>query len=151
MATVCGLISDVEKEALEERSIAAGTYRDGLYEPGMMWFCPWYHDPADPKDMEDGPERRERILSGQEPGLLSVHYWRDWWSVRAAITVVCPNGRQWCVDQKSNDGTGWTVTGDVRRITTMPSIVVPGYHGWLKDGVFSDDIEGRGRNGVKGS
>lgn len=38
----------------------------------------------------------------------------------------------------------WTRTGDPPKITANPSINYVGfYHGWLRDGVLSDDCEGR--------
>lgn len=50
------------------------------------------------------------------------------------------NGRS---DRRSSNGDGWNVTGDLPAITCAPSIVVPGYHGYLRDGVFTADIDGR--------
>ncbi len=42
------------------------------------------------------------------------------------------------------NGTGWKVTGDAPKITVEPSInVVGSYHGWIRDGVITDDCEGR--------
>lgn len=39
---------------------------------------------------------------------------------------------------------GWKVSGTPPRITVEPSIHYPDYyHGWLKDGVISDDCDGR--------
>lgn len=89
--------------------------------PGMMWFCPWYFDPTDPKD-------QERF---GKSGMLSPHYWRDWAKVRAPVCVICPGGGQWCVDQLSSNGDGWRVTGTPPLLSCTPSIVVPGYHGFL--------------------
>lgn len=41
-------------------------------------------------------------------------------------------------------GEGWTVTGDAPMITVSPSInVVGSYHGWIQNGVITDDCEGR--------
>jgi len=41
-------------------------------------------------------------------------------------------------------GDGWIVTGREPLITLSPSInIVGSYHGWLRDGVISDDCEGR--------
>lgn len=39
---------------------------------------------------------------------------------------------------------GWKVTGAAPKVTVYPSINFDGrYHGWLKNGVISDDCEGR--------
>ncbi len=68
---------------------------------------------------------------------------------RGGYLVRLPNGRLWEVTGKSTDGTYWTVTGEAPMLTARPSIncltdeVGIGYHGWLTDGVLSDDLEGR--------
>lgn len=55
-----------------------------------------------------------------------------------------PDGHDWTIDGPSrNDGTGWTRTGTPPKITARPSILSPNYHGWLTDGVLSDDLDGR--------
>lgn len=41
---------------------------------------------------------------------------------------------------------GWNITGEPPNITARPSIMCEHYHGWLTDGVFSDDLEGRTHN-----
>jgi hypothetical protein len=81
-------------------------------------------------------------------GFLSVHYWRDWSDKRPPICVVCPNGEWWEVDRKSSNGEGWIVTGELPTITCSPSIVVDGYHGFLRAGEFTPDLEGRGPGGT---
>jgi len=98
------------------------------------WFCPWLWDP---KKMEEN-----RRAFGQE-GFLSIHYWRDHAMNRPPICVRCPDGSMWLVDQVSSNGTGWVVTGEAPFITCSPSIVVTNYHGWLRDGVFTPDLEHR--------
>lgn len=108
--------------------------------PGMMWLAPWYWDPA------KGDENRMRRGGAH----LSPHYWRDHAGTRPPIVVCCPNGREWMVDAKSTNGDGWKVTGEPPTITCAPSIAVPGYHGFLRDGVFTEDVEGRGPNGTAG-
>jgi len=79
--------------------------------------------------------------------MLSPEYIRDWHGKRPPIQVMLPNNHLWCVDYKfSGKENGWTVTGDAPNITTMPSInslCVNGYHGWLQNGILTDDIEGR--------
>lgn len=116
----------------------------GFFPPGSMWFAPWFHDPANAEDVADIEMHiRELEHGGRSSHFLSIHYWLTWARVRPPIVVVCPGGMHWCVDQKSNNGTGWTVYGDAPVITCSPSIwVAQGqgppseYHGWLENGVF---------------
>jgi hypothetical protein len=92
-------------------------------QPGDVWFAPWLLD---------------------VPGLLSVHYERDSRGKRPPIIVRCPDGADWCPDRPSTNGSGWTVTGDAPRFTASPSIAsIGGYHGFLRDGVLTDDVEGK--------
>lgn len=107
-------------------------------KPGDAWYLP---------ALVEGPHAvfyREHLLSPE--------YLRDWDGKRPPIAVMCPDGTPWVIDERygRDDATGhrvnqgWTVTGDPPNITAMPSINVVGrYHGWLRDGVLSDDIEGR--------
>lgn len=169
MVTRCQLITDAQHTAAEEARLALARSREAdpawmaannathgwaslreVAPPGTMWFCSWWFDPADP----ECASRRQRALAdiaaapGAKHGYLSNRYWLQWSDKRPPINVLCPNGQEWCVDANSNNGDGWTVTGDAPLITCTPSILVPGYHGWLKAGEFSDDVEGRGPNGV---
>ena len=54
--------------------------------------------------------------------------------------VVRTPGGDWTIDGPSWHlgvrGPGWTRTGIPPRITVSPSILQPGYHGWLRDGVL---------------
>lgn len=60
------------------------------------------------------------------------------------IWIVIPGGMLFSPDRMSSNGTsGWHVTGDLPAITVTPSIGADGYHGWVTDGVLSDDLEGR--------
>jgi hypothetical protein len=54
-------------------------------------------------------------------------------------------GTLWPIDHPSTgDGPGWTRTGTPPNVTASPSINYVGeYHGWLQNGVLSDDVEGR--------
>lgn len=154
MPTPVRLLSVAEYDALEtaRRSGAknGSKARHDYFEPGMGYYATWFYDPLGwDKTSTKMQMDRERGLEGKT--FLSVHYWRDWSEKRPPIILFCPNMREWSIDQKSNNGDGWQVTGEDNNLTAMPSIVVPGFHGWLKDGVFSDDIEGRGPNGVKES
>ena len=83
---------------------------------------------------------------------LSDEYRRDWQGRRPPLIVAVPShrGLGWRlipIDEhytRPGETHGWTVTGEAPRITVQPSINAVGdYHGWLVDGVLSDDVEGR--------
>jgi len=79
---------------------------------------------------------------------MSGEYQRDHAGKRLPLMVVMPDGSHFGVDWPASDepggGKGWTVTGEAPRITVNPSIHIVGYyHGWLRDGVLSDDVDGR--------
>lgn len=110
--------------------------RDAQDRPGAMWFV----EPYGP-----GGKYRDAMLRD----LASAEYKRDWADKRAPICVRLPDGTAWNVDthyggRYENDAPGWTITGEAPRITAHPSVNVQGsYHGWLTDGVLSDDLDGR--------
>lgn len=158
----CRLLTPAEFTAADEARLhLARTRLDGkqgasIYEitgPGVMWSAPWLHDPHDPQDKIRREQALRRIATGQACFMLSRFYWLDHSRHRSPLVVICPNGREWCVDQKSSNGEGWRVTGNAPTIEVSPSIDVPGYHGWLgtsgmAPGVFSDDLNKRGPNGI---
>lgn len=82
---------------------------------------------------------------------LSEEYMRDWHGARPPITVVLPDGTPWCIDHRFSQHNGakgpqpgWTIAGVAPLITASPSIhFVGSYHGFLRDGVLSDDLDGR--------
>ena len=65
--------------------------------------------------------------------------------------ILClPNGGHWNIYGRMADGSpGWDVTGELPNITARPSILANAnnvhkeYHGWLTNGVLSDDLGGR--------
>lgn len=60
--------------------------------------------------------------------------------------VVLPGANnRFCLDTKSTATNGyWQCSGAPPNVTVHPSINVVGvYHGWIRDGVISDDVEGR--------
>lgn len=143
------LLSYEEFDDMNEQAVKNGLYRMDrrVFTPGMGWYQPYYFDPTGERE-----RLGEHVMFKAEHkgklGFLSIHYWNDWSDKRSPLCVVCPNGEQWEVDRKSSNGDGWKVTGEWPNITCFPSIVVRGYHGWLKDGEFSPDIEGRGPTGI---
>ena len=120
---------------------------DEITGPCVMWSAPWYYDPADPEDKIKRDAALAAIANGtfgtgEHSYYLSRFYWQDWSDKRAPLIVLCPNGREWCVDAKSSNGEGWKVQGEPPKLIVTPSIQVPGYHGWLGSngaapGVFS--------------
>jgi len=114
-----------------------------IYDPtntvlkvGDWWHCPWY------------VEKFQHPQAGDHP-ILSPEYIRDWLGQRDPIVIVCPGGHHWLIDgythYNGNRGKGgWTITGSDGLWTASPSIHFEGtYHGWLRDGVLSDDVDGR--------
>ena len=146
------VLSAAEYCAMADDAVARGFYRNDrrIFLPGMAWSMPWYFDPLNELPGIPGVNRQPMISADRRGsvGFLSVHYWRDWADKRAPVCVVCPNGEWWEIDRKSSNGDGWVVTGELPNITCAPSVVVPGYHGFLKGGEFTPDLEGRGPNGV---
>lgn len=147
------VLSDAEKSAMEQEAIAKGWYRNDrrMFTPGMAWHQPFYWMPAGypaPAWMgKPGHVSEPRLQRGD--AFLSVHYWRDWADKRPPIEVVLPNGETWEIDRKSSNGDGWLVTGELPRITCAPSILARGYHGFLRDGTFTADVDRKDQpNGV---
>jgi len=90
-------------------------------EPGMLWDAPWFLGFNPPWA---GPDGRSLVMR-------------------------LPGQGEWTIDGPATNGPGWERTGVPPKITARPSILshgsggVKGYHGWLTDGVLSDDLEGR--------
>jgi len=140
-------------------SLRGGRWPPELYDlnclfipPGSLWECHWWFDPENEEDMRDLDERIARASQPDYNGVLSVHYLRDWAHKRPPLCVKLPNYSDWVVDQKSTNGTGWTATTagpPYEDITCSPSILVPGYHGFLQNGEFTPDLDnGQGPDGV---
>jgi hypothetical protein len=76
-----------------------------------------------------------------------------WLDEDGELCVILPGGgSEWNVDRgrkyneqkPSRNLPAWTRTGDLPKVTATPSINAIGtYHGWLRDGVLTDDCEGR--------
>ena len=88
-------------------------------EPGMLWEAPWYVDTG-----WHGDDGRSYVMR-------------------------LPGGGEWAIDAVSTSGGRWQRTGEAPRFTVRPSILSYGsatrkrYHGFLTDGVLSDDLEGQ--------
>lgn len=61
-----------------------------------------------------------------------------------SICVVLPGGVIWRINHPGTNGFMWDVSGEPPNITAKPSINYQGvYHGFLTNGVLTDDVEGR--------
>ena len=143
------IFSGEQHRAMEEEADAKGWWRNDrrMFTPGMAWYEPWYFDPTGERE-RNGQHVMFTLAQRGKLGFLSQHYWEDWSHKRPPICVVCPNGELWQIDRKSSNGTGWIVTGELPNITCSPSILVEGYHGFLRDGQFTADVDGRPLNGI---
>jgi hypothetical protein len=62
---------------------------------------------------------------------------------------VLPGGYTFCIDSRARRdgkayGDGWKVSGEMPNISLTPSInIVGSYHGFITNGVISDDLEAR--------
>ncbi|MCK9198898.1 MAG: DUF6527 family protein [Bacilli bacterium] len=107
-------------------------------KPGDMFYADWLVD------------------KNNDVRMSSKQYNRDWLGKREPLVVILPNGQSFMVDsyyrsvETNPEKEGWTVTGKAPNITLSPSINAEspsnhklGYHGWLRDGILSADLEGR--------
>ena len=80
-------------------------------------------------------------------GLADEYYAKNAW--RPPLKIILPNGFPFCVDSRVTGKTsGWDVTGEPPNITLSPSVNYGpgdpnGWHGFIKDGVMTDDLDGR--------
>jgi hypothetical protein len=82
---------------------------------------------------------------------LSPQYFSDHAATRKPLFVKLPEGSEFCVDSRSSNGEGWIVSGAPPKVTVSPSIHIVGrYHGYIRDGVITDDVEGRTFPDAKG-
>jgi hypothetical protein len=61
-----------------------------------------------------------------------------------SIMVVLPGKTIWPMNEVTREGARWEVSGEIPNVTSSPSINYVGiYHGWVQNGVVTDDCEGR--------
>lgn len=105
----------------------------GQYPAGTCYRIPLDHP------YSDGKTYGETHASRLSPEFLATG--RDY-----VVWILLPGDcSYWCPDFKaSGSESGWRVSGELPAITVHPSIDAEGcYHGWLRDGVLTDDLEGR--------
>ncbi|HET8627443.1 MAG TPA: hypothetical protein VFL91_08485 [Thermomicrobiales bacterium] len=107
----------------------------------QLFYNALYRDPRD---------GREYALRDAPAGAMVEMSWlADVWhgADGRCYGVILPDRREWVIDGPARDGSargpGWIRTGEPPALTARPSILTPQYHGWLTDGVLSDDLEGR--------
>ena len=90
------------------------------------------------------------ILQRQKNFGLSPQYFALPEPRRLPLTIILPGGTPFCIDEMARArgdyyGVGWAVSGDpATSLTLAPSVnIVGAYHGWIRDGVISEDVEGR--------
>jgi len=73
------------------------------------------------------------------PGAMFDTFWRP--EIRKpdglAISVICPDGTIWCIDDRASSGGFWTREGTPPVLTVSPSIQTGDYHGHLQSGVLT--------------
>lgn len=146
------IMTSAEFQELNAATMARGLFNTdrSVFKPGMAWYMDWYYDPTGERERTGKTvvfkeAHRQAILAGKESTHLSMFYWREWSHIRPPITVMCPDGNQWLVDQTSSNGPGWTVNS-IDPLDIHPSIDFSdrkGYHGFLKNGIFDPDINKR--------
>ena len=103
---------------LYEGSPDGKLYRLRDLPPGAIWRATW---------MEDIQENPYSNPAGE------------------VYALMLPSGNEWLIYGKaSNSNKKWNVEGELPGITVTPSILQEGkYHGYVKNGLVTDDCEGR--------
>jgi hypothetical protein len=112
---------------------------DYVFTDADNWqiFCDWIYQNTD-----TGEEVAFRDLP------VGAMYDSDWYPPDyrgpdgLALTVILPDKTPWVIDGYASGPPrvphAWTRTGIPPKVSASPSILTPGYHGWLKDGVLTD-------------
>lgn len=121
----------------------------------QVWHDPLYRAP-DGKlyTREDAPPGAMMFTAWYEGQMLANEYHAKN-KHRQPVEVKLANGRWFCVDSRASGTSpdapvnGWDTTGEPPFLTCTPSIAMTssnhqyGWHGWLQNGVLTDDCEGR--------
>ena len=114
------------------------------FGPDDEWMI-YQRDLWTPVDPELREEMGELELADAPPGAMWDAYWLPHESEKdgRCLVVQTPDGWEWVIDGPATNGGGWERKGKPPGITVSPSIGTPGYHGFLIDGEFTEDLEGR--------
>lgn len=143
-----------------ERGEMKGEYADDVRWPKQC-HCGYNFHPEDNWQVNverlhaGAPDGKLYRLRELPPGAV----WRASWMEDNAKTYGNARGEVWAVQMpcmiefiiyaKGEDGRGWDVRGELPGITVSPSIHQIGeYHGYIQDGVISEDCEGRAFRGL---
>lgn len=115
------------------------------FQQDDLWQCNQHPIYIGPYGQEYSIHPSLPELSAPPGALWEAPWFADMWhgSDGRCYVVRLPDGTDWVVDGPATSGGGWTRTGTPPHITARPSILSSRYHGWLTDGVLSDDLEGR--------
>ena len=116
------------------------TFKRGETPIGTMFFGPSVEEIANRDPKWNGYMRIQCEY-------LSEYYHANN-SHRLPLFLVLPNNDLFCVDgqywSRGHHYGGWQVSGEPPLITVSPSInIVGSYHGFVQNGVISEDCEGR--------
>lgn len=122
----------------------------------MSWPCTLVKSirRGDWEKTESGGEVRQlywTLADGREVDFNSLPVGAMWHSSlqpeaygEPSLCVVLPGKVIWHMHHEGTNGHRWQITGEPPTITAHPSINYVGtYHGWVRDGVVSDDVDGR--------
>lgn len=106
---------------------------------------PWQHNQ---KRLYQGPDGTiYTIHPGDAPpgAMWNAPWYQDVWPGPdgQSLVVVLPSGEHWAMDTPATGGGHWTRTGTPPLLTVTPSIAASRYHGFLTNGILTDDLEGR--------
>lgn len=124
---ICGETVFVDSEGKELR------FREMMV--GSMFYVP------KDADMDSWP-----WYNADKEAIADYYYQHN--THRQPLFVILPDHTLFLLDGKCwKDGVkygGWQVSGEAPNITVQPSININGfYHGFLQNGIISDDVEGR--------
>jgi hypothetical protein len=152
MSWTCRMIESRDKEREEKGSIAVGS----------MWYAPHMLEGNRPEMFGLSQRYLTEIKPKRPPLIVKLPDHTEFCvDVRAWDTVAAPCDHKVNDEQRTPDkcpycggtgtkkvgrhyGEGWLVTGTEPLITLSPSInIVGSYHGWIQNGIITDDCEGR--------
>ena len=93
----------------------------------------------------DGRRFTTRLGDAPPGAMWHARYMADAWAGPDGLClyVVLPSGEHWGMDCPSRDGGHWKRDGNAPFVNVTPSILTSRYHGFLTNGILTDDLEGR--------